>query len=295
MNIEKPTAMNSYTNPFRCWPLNLVLLFTLGFGSTATRGQVVTGFETTDGSYVNGGSLTGVTDTSAGASWGSAASITTSNLNPYQGAQAVRINDTSASLAGGDSLNLVNSASLLNAPFRFKVSFSVVTGYSAGTNLQFFLEYGGTGAANNKDWVRINFDNDILRLYTGDGLGGVTGANLGLYTAYSDFGSYVTFDLIVDPTTHKYTQVVVSGTKTSTNWTNIITSNADGGTIPWTVSAGNPGTMLNLITGSNDTILVDVDALSVTAVPEPGSMALLFMGVAAWVRVGWSRRRCGDL
>ncbi len=283
--------MNLYRNPFCRWSLlNLVVLILAGFGLAESRGQVITGFETTDGGYVNGGSLTGVTDTSAGAAWGSAASITASNLNPYQGAQAVRINDTSTSLAGGDSLNLANSASLLNAPFRFQVSFAVGAGYSTGTNLQFFLEYGGTGAANNKDWVRINFDNDILRLYTGDGLGGVTGANLGLYTNYSDFGGYVSFDLVIDPVTHKYTQVIVSGAKTTINWTSTITSNADGGAIPWTASAGNPGTMLNLITGSNDTIVVDVDALSVTAIPEPGAISLLLLGVGALARVGRMRR-----
>lgn len=255
----------------------LLALFVIAAASPLAA-QITTGFETTDGGYTNG--ATPGSDTSAGSSWAGITSTVASSANPFSGSLAVRITDSSASAAAGAKLNLVNSSAVLTDEFRVKFSMSVGSDISAGTGNQVWVLFGQDFVGTGNHWFRLNYDDGTLRLYTANGSGGgYFGVNLGTYASYSPLGGYVSFDITIDPTTHTYTNVSISGSLLTADKTSVVAA-SNGGTIPWS-GAGAPGTMLNILTGGNDLGTVDFDALSVTAaIPESSTSALVFGSIA---------------
>ena len=248
-----------------------------------TFAQTITSFENpANGSYTNGTTVIGKTDSSAGGAWslfsGAPGDITSSNINPLQGSLAVRINDQSTSTASGAFLATPNANTLFSAPFVFQLSFAIDS-VSAGTGSQVQVYFGNNVVGDSNHWLRIVYNDGILQICTGNGSTD-TAVNVGAYTSYSNLGQYVTFSLTVDPLTHKYTDASIAGTLSSQNVTSaLLASNA--GTIPWTASGGvNPGNYLGLVIGGNDTAVVDFDVYSLTAVPESSTSLLLGMGVA---------------
>lgn len=268
-----------------CW---LLLCASIGVSSLYA---VTSSFETTDGAYVNGSTIAAKTDTSIGAAWSSVTNVASSTANVYDGALALRLTDASSSASSGATISWTNADSLLLSPFTFQFSMAVGADVSTGTSRQVQVYLGQASAGDFNHWAAVVYDDGILRLSTGTGVSGSDyGVNLGNYTTYSPLGSYVTFSITIDPTTHKYTNVSIDGTLTANPvdlTTTVLASN--GGTIPWTSASGNPPNQMLIITGGNDTVTADFDAFSINAVPEPGTWALVVMALASLLFV--SRRR----
>lgn len=278
----------------RISPPSLLALLCLGVSALPAFSQVVTSFENpANGTYANGTTVIGKTDTATGGAWtlfsGSSADIISSNANPLEGSLAVRINDASASSASGAFLAAPNANSLLTSPFTFEFSLAIDS-VSAGTGSQVQVYFGNNVIGDSNHWLRFTYNDGNLQIVTGNGSTD-TAVNVGAYTSYSALGDYVTFSLTIDPTTHKYTNAVVSGTLLTQDVTaSILASNA--GTIPWTASGGiNPGNYVGVVIGSNDTAVVDFDVLRVVAVPEPQTALLFGLGIAFPLFRAMGRRR----
>lgn len=258
-----------------------------------------TSFETTDGSYVNGASIQGKTDTAIGSAWSNVGNANSSTANVYDGSLAIRVTDSSTTNSSGATTAWTNADSLLLSPFTFKFSLAVGADVSDGTGNQVQIYLGQPVAGDANNWTKVVYDdsnidglqNGVLRICTGTGAANTDYAvNLGLYTAYSAFGEYVTFSITIDPTTMKYTSVTVDGTLTA-NPVDLTTTvqASNGGTLPWTSTLGTPSDQMLIVTGGNDTGTFDFDAFSITsAVPEPGTWALL---VIAMILLPLLRRR----
>ncbi len=256
-------------------------------------------FETTDGSYVNGASIQGKTDTSIGSAWTNVGNANSSTANVYDGSLAIRVTDTSTTNSSGATTAWTNADSLLLSPFTFKFSMAVGADVSDGTGNQVQVYLGQPVAGDANNWTKVVYDdsavdgvrNGVLRISTGTGAANSDyGVNLGLYTAYSAFGEYVTISITIDPTTMKYTSVTVDGTLTA-NPVDLTTTvqASNGGTVPWTSTLGTPSDQMLIVTGGNDTGTFDFDAFSITsAVPEPGTWAMV---VLAMILLPLLRRR----
>lgn len=262
---------------------SLLAFLSLAATTLPAFSQVVTSFENpANGTYANGTTVIGKTDSSTGGAWslfsGATGDIFSSNINPLQGSLAVRINDASTSAASGAFLAVPNSSSILTSPFTFEFSFAI-NSVSAGTGSQVQIYFGNAVVGDSNHWLRLTYNDGNLQIITGNGSTD-SPVNIGAYTSYSNLGQYVTFSLTIDPTTHKYTNAVVSGSLLTQDVTAaVLASNA--GTIPWTASGGiNPGTTLAIVVGSNDTAVVDFDVLRIVAVPEPSTALLLGLGLA---------------
>lgn len=260
--------------------LSAVLI--LSGGSSAAL-AVSSSFETTDGTYVNGSSIGGKTDSSIGASWTSVTGAVSSNANVLDGSLAIRVTDSSTSTSSGGTISWTNAASLMTSPFTLQFSLAIASDYSVGTVNQVQVYLGQAQAGDFNHWASVYFDEGNFKMATGNGTSD-SWVGLGSYTTYSNYGEYVTFSLTIDPTTKKFTNVTVDGTKTATptSYTTAVQA-SNGGTIPWTSASGTPPNQMLLITGGGDTATVDFDAFSITsAVPEPSAWALLLLAVALW-------------
>lgn len=260
------------------------------FSVPESRASVVTGFETSNGSYANGSTVIGVNDTTFGGAWasfGTGGSVTASNASPDSGLLALRINDSSTSQATGAVVNIANASAILGQEFTFKFSLNIQS-ISAATGSQVQVYFGQNLVGDGNHWLRFVYNDGNLQVVTGNGnAGSDTAVNVGAYTTYSPLGSYIDVSLSLDPATHKYTGVSIAGTLTSANLTSTVLA-SNGGTIPWTSSAGNPSAFLNLLIASNDTGVVDFDSVGVSAIPEPSSFAAIaavgVLGAAAMRR-----------
>ncbi|PAW79499.1 MAG: hypothetical protein B9S32_02875 [Verrucomicrobia bacterium Tous-C9LFEB] len=258
--------------------LGAVLIF--GFGCSVAL-AVSSSFETTDGPYVNGSSIGGKTDSSIGGSWSSVSGAVSSNVNVLDGSLAIRATDTSTSTSAGGTMSWTNAASLMTSPFTFQFSLAIASDYSVGTTNQVQVYLGQAQAGDFNHWASVYFDEGNFKMATGNGTTD-SWVGLGSYTTYSNYGEYVTFSLTIDPTTKKFTNVTVDGTKTAvpSSFTTAVQA-SNGGTIPWNSASGTPSNQMLLITGGNDTVTVDFDAFSITsAVPEPSAWALLLLASA---------------
>ncbi len=257
--------------------LGIVLLGCGGASALA----VGSSFETTDGTYVNGSSIGGKTDSSIGASWTNVTGAVSSNANVLDGSLAIRVTDSSASTSSGGTISWTNAASLMTSPFTLQFSLAIAGDYSTGTTNQVQVYLGQAQAGDFNHWASVYFDEGNFKMATGNGTSD-SWVSLGSYTTYSNYGEYVTFSLTIDPTTKKFTDVTVDGTKTTvpTSLTTAVLA-SNGGTIPWNSASGTPPNQMLLITGGNDTVTVDFDAFSIaSAVPEPSGWALLLLASA---------------
>lgn len=258
---------------------------------------VVTSFETTDGAYANGTTVIGVSDNKLGGTWtdlfntvGTAGTINASNALPASGSLALGFTKSSNTSALGAAINAANTSSLFAQAFTLNFSLNIGT-ISASTGSQVQLSLGQSTSSDGNHWTRFVYNNGTLQLVTGTGAAtSDTAVNLGSYTSFSPLGSYINVSISIDPATHKYTNVSIAGTATSQNLTSAVLA-SNGGTVPWTSSLGNPSASLLAFMGSNDTGTVYFDNISVSAIPEPGSFALLAGGAIGFVAVSRRRRR----
>lgn len=263
--------------------------------------QFSTGFETSSGYGGNATTVVGVQDVSAptGAVWANVSgftgggAVTTSTVNPHSGAQALRLYDSSTSSGTGVELNLAGTSGL-NLASTFKIQFSWAysgVGGAAGPalNAWFGIDSNSTSA---KDWMHVNYDtsNDYLGIYLSNAAGTTsTLITLAKFADLASAGSYVTWSLTIDPTTHVYTNVTLSGDLGSTDVTSIVTA-YNSGTLPWRSNvAGDPASILWFSTGGAASITAFVDDVSISNVPEPSTYAL--MGLSLCTLVGLMRRR----
>lgn len=260
------------------------------------RAQMVTGFETSNG-YTSGGNIIGTTDLSSGTAWGTvnggggAATWTASDSDPASGLLAFNVVKSQNTAASGVQLNLGPAVSSVQSdPFTISFDLNVGADISSGTGNQAQVYYGPqttpqnslSNGSNVPYWVALRYNNGNLDFYTANlnGTGG-TAVNLGSYTTYSALGDYITFDITIDPATLQYTSVLVSGTLSSADMTaTVLASNS--GFIPGHV-AGTPDNYFSVFLGLNDTGTVNFDNLSVAAVPEPGTWAMLTFGLCLFV------------
>lgn len=285
-----PAAFSRYATVCR-----LVAVSFIAFSIQAApqaRAAVITGFEASDGAYVNGSTIISVNDTTFGAAWtsfGTGGTVTASNALPKSGSLSLHIDDSSTSQATGAAINIANASSLFTQPFTFQFSLNIQS-VSTGTGSQVQIYFGQNLVGDGNHWLRFVYNDGNLQVITGNGnANSDTAVNIGAYTTYSPLGSYIDISLSIDPTTHKYTNVSIAGTLLSADVTATVLA-SNGGTIPWTSASGNPLSHLNALIASNDTGIFDLDSIGVAAaIPEPStSAALASLGVLGIVAL---RRR----
>ena len=250
----------------------------------ASAAIVTSSFETTDGTYSNGTTVIGKTDSSLGGSWtglfgsvSDTSSVISSNADPYQGALSIRITDASSSTAYGAQAPISTLGSMLSAPFTFSLAMNIQSGSADSGVAQVY--FGNATVGNGQHWLRFGYNGTTggtFYMTTSNGTGTYGNVNLAQYTTLSPFGEYVRFDITIDPTTMKYTSVILTGTLTSVDVTSIVLA-SNGGTLPWNASLATPGNYVSLIAGTAPTGVVDFDLL--TVVPEPSTAALLSGGL----------------
>lgn len=286
--------MNSIKSSF--WTLRfstragtLALLAVLGAG--AAQAQFFTGFEEASG-YTTNGTAIGVhdNDVPTGNTWsqlfGSSSNVTSSTANPLTGEMSLQM-VSPGSAAQNAYLNLGSSAPTSSA---FNVHFGLAVGadISTGTGNQVQIYFGGNNGAADlfyssvPFWFALMYDNGNLTLSTmNSATNAITMINIGAYTTFSNLGDYITFDITIDPTTDKFTSVILSGELGSADVTSIVAASYSG-TIP--SKGGVPDNNISVVIGSNDSGTVYLDDLSITQVPEPSTWALLsVLGLSALI------------
>ncbi|AHF94310.1 hypothetical protein OPIT5_11355 [Opitutaceae bacterium TAV5] len=261
------------------------------FFTPVIHAQFATGFETS--TYTAGSTIIGITEPTASAKWedgfnnSSSAVIIASIANPYSGSQHLRITND-ASTARSATLNLGSSffdttagAGDITIAFAFAVGADVSAG--TGGQAQFYLGTKNTDFANPY-WFGLLYNDGKIDLRV-NGSTGISSAafTIGQYTDFSALGGYVRCEIVIDPTTQKYKSVKLFGTLADADLTSIVQSSASGGTIPHIAApSGAIPNYFSVITGSNDTLTLDVDAISIsqTSIPEPASSAVLFAVLA---------------
>lgn len=267
------------------------LFLWLGVAASA-RANYSTGFETTDGYTSGGGTVISVTDSSSGTAWqsvsGFSSGVATSTLSAQSGSMALRLNDSSTTGGLAASLDLASAVNF-SAPFtlQFSLSITSVTATSAGSGLGIW--FGNVSNSNSaKEWTHLVYDSATgnLVLYVSNSAGNSSQAvTLGAYTSFATFGDYMTFSLTIDPTTHQYTNITLSGSLQTLDLTSTVAA-VNNGTIPWvSTTAGDPGSNLWFSTGSAAALTAYIDNVSI--VPEPGMSVLLVTAVSFLL---WARR-----
>lgn len=268
--------------------------------------DVAIGFESSSG-YTSGSTIIGVDDSSVTGTktWSNifstdSNSMTVSSVNPYSGSsQAFRIADNSATTAYGTAVDLSSASSIFTSAFKFTVSMAVTNTGTAGNVAQFYLGYNGVAGGSQRYWAGVTCSYDGTLTLLTDSTSGTTASfyTMGNYTTFSNWGEYVTFELTIDPSTMTYTDVAISGTKSSANKTSGLNSATyHYGEIPYL--SGNavlPALTYNLdlVAGTGSMGTVDFDNISISNVPEPGAMGLVALGMSALVARLAARRRTG--
>ncbi len=268
------------------------LLSLLG-GTAASVASFDTGFETSSG-YGTDTTVIGVhdTDAPAGANWnrlfGSSSvdsRITSSTANPQTGLQALRL-DGNGTAALSASVNLSAALSMTN-PVHIHFGMAL-DNISAGTGNQAQV-YFGAATTTSSYWFSTYYTDGFLYLGVNTPSGDYnSGVNLGAYTDFSQLGEYITFDVTIDPTEFTYTSVVLTGTVSGAVDKTATVQAYNNGTLPHLHDLS-PDMYFSFVTGSNDTITADFDNVSVSSVPEPATVAFLFL-TGAWLLLRKRRR-----
>ena len=275
--------MNNPINTSSAFRIFLQIAVLTAFGLVSAQASVITGFETSSG-YGTNTTVIGVDDSgiSGTDTWVNSfntpavnSRMVTSTANPQSGSQALRFTNDGSSGALGATLQLGSSVSVANP---FTVHFAMaLNNISSGTGNQAQVYFGQNAPALGAQpyWFALLYNDGVFNLYLNNAANnGSDFVNLGLYTTYSTLGSYVTFDLTIDPTTNKFTNVQITGSLTSANLTSTVLASPSGGTIPHL--SATPNTYFSFMSGGNDTITADFDNLAI--VPEPSTYALLILG-----------------
>lgn len=285
--------------------LSVALILTAGL-TLSSRADVTLDFESSHG-YTSGSTIVGVDDTSVAGTtkWTNLLTTTASDMvisagTGVGGSQSFRITDNYSASSGaayGAMFDLSSASSMFASPFRMTFSMAVSNPGGSGNVAQVYLGYNGTLAGSQRYWTNVLMAVDgSLNLVTDSSSGnGITNFSLGNYSAYAAAGDYVTFDLTIDPTTKTYTNVAVSGSLSSVNFTSTLSASATNhyGEIPYL--SGNTGLPalaynLDLVAGGMSTGVVSFDNVSISSVPEPAAVGLLAMAIGM-LAVGRSARR----
>jgi len=278
--------------------LVLAVYFCLGC-STPLWAQTTlfqTGFESSSG-YTSGSTVIGVTDSGANAAWtsilsGAASAITASSASPQSGGLAFQINDASTTTAYGASLNLGSVVST-SSPFTLQFSMALSNLGGSGSAAQIYLGAASVQPGTAKYWTGLVVDaSGNISIYT-DSTNG-TSANavsLGNYSSYVTAGGYLTFSISIDPSTMKYTSVVLSGSlSTADKVSTIVSGGGSSGTVPYLHNTASlPSLYFDVIGGTASMATISIDNLSIVAVPEPSVLA--FLGLGGMLLL-WRRRVC---
>jgi len=287
--MKNHPSMKYKTSPLHVLP---IVALAMGLFLPSVRAAFITGFETSSG-YGTNASVIGVYDTAApsGNLWFNTFSLPANNpkmisstANPQTGSQALRLTNDGTSGALGASIQLGTSVDVAN-PFNIHFAMAL-NNISAGTGnqMQVYFGFANAQAGIESYWMTLLYNNgDLFMQVNNSTNNGVDIIALGAYTTYSALGSYISFDLAIDPTSNKFTNVQLTGSLTSANLTSTVLASPSGGTIPHL--SATPNTIFSFISGGNDTITADFDNLQITAVPEPSAVGLLVFGAAAVVLV----------
>lgn len=237
-----------------------------------------------------------------------AAQLTVSTAKPKTGANSLLISDNNSAAGGGFSAAL-KLASTLPTTSAFTLQFSVAINYSAlagnGAILMLGSSNSSLGSSVDKYWMAMNIDSTGRILIWGDNTAGTTATatKLADYSTYATNGSYLTFNLTLDPTQNLYTSIVLSGDlATSANLVPTagtlgtgLANSAMGGRLP-TLSnvAGTTDSYIGFSMAGTSSGDLYVDDISVTTVPEPSTVEFAIFGLAALlsVRTVCRQRQC---
>lgn len=290
--------------------LSVALILSAGL-TLSSRADVTIDFESSHG-YTSGSTIVGVDDSSVPGTtkWTNLLTTTASDMvvsagTGVGGSQSLRITDNYSASSGaayGTSLDLSGSSSIFASAFKVSFSLAVTNMGGTGNVAQVYLGFNGTAAGSQRYWMNLLMGTDgALNLVT-DSVSGNSVANfsLGNYSAYAVAGEYVTFDLTIDPTTKTYTNVAVSGSLNSINFTSTLSASSynHNGEIPYL--SGNTGLPalaynLDLVAGGMSTGTVNFDNISISNVPEPATFGLLAMAMGVLAVSRGAKRRTTTL
>lgn len=271
------------------------------------RADVTIDFENAQG-YTAGSTIVGVDDSGlpGTAKWvnmfnTTASSIVVSSGTGIGGSQSLRLNDTyssTSSAALGASMDLASSSSVFSSTFKMTFSLAVTNPGGTGNVAQVYLGYNGVAAGTQRYWMGLTMGVDGALTLITDSISGVGTANfsLGNYATYAAAGEYVNFELVIDPTTKMYTNVAVSGSLGSANYTSTLSASSTNhnGEIPYLSANGTATALaynLDLVAGGTSTGTIDFDNFVFSTVPEPATFGLVLLSVGTLVAHGAARRR----
>ncbi len=255
--------------------------------------QFVTGFDAGQG--YSTGTIIGVDDPvlSGTGAWYVPASLTNgASIQNYGSpqSQALRLTDNNSNnfAAALDLATAIDFTKSFNLTFSIAVE-SMNAGTSTGATPFVNVRLGrDTNNNSHKSWLRFSINVDgTMALYT-DATGGTTTTQFGVGTLsdYVNAGGYLTVSITVDPVSHTYTRLELSGSKQTQ-----VVSSAAGLALPWiSNTAGEPPSVFWINTAGSPTSVTYLDNVSLTNIPEPSAFASV-LGLGALVCAATRRRR----
>lgn len=252
--------------------------------------QWITGFEAAQ-SY-SGTTLSGVDDPALS---GTAAWYVPSGLSgggsrqTYSGSSALRLVDTNSSgwAIGLNAAGAIDYSQPFNLSFDFALA-SVTTNGATGTAPVVNVRLGAdTNSNSNKSWLRFSYNADgSLSLWTNSGGSTTQQVSIGNLATFASAGTYLRVSISVDPTTHTYTSLTLSGDTSSATISSIA-----GSVLPWIPNTvGEPPTNFWAHTTGAPFSTSYIDNISLTNIPEPSAFAAA-LGLAGLAFAGSRRRR----
>lgn len=316
-----PTKMKHFRSG-----LSAVAFVGLAFGARSFA-QTTVNF---DSGYSAGSTVIGVDDPSlpGTATWSnlftSSSFTTASSTLPRSGSLGMQIDTsgtgTGAGNATGARIDMAGAGVAFadpTKPIRFSFSMNIES-MSAGTGSQLTVSFGAGDLSvigNNGAAVTTNYSTKYWwgLVVQDTGAGGVMNfykssasgnsgqvTNIGSYTSFADLGTYLTFDIVIDPVAKTFTSLTLTGSVGGNLQSTAISSIA-GTTVPWsfgTLNTSNPGAdplqFFRAQVGGNDLVKVhfdDIAVANVSSIPEPASAALLFALAASAPALSARRRR----
>lgn len=273
----------------------LLPLFAAGLGlAVPASAQFVTGFEASEGYVI--GNLNGVDDPAlpGPVAWHVPATLANGgSVQSHSGSQALRISDTNTT-AYAIALNLAGAIDYSKAfTFSFDIALASSGANGAAGSTPFINVRLGTdtNSNSNKSWLRFSSNVDgSLSLWTNSGGATTAQTNVGNLADFVSAGAYLSVSISIDPVTHTYTNLTLSGDLRTETITSI-----SGLTLPWIPNtAGEPPAIFWAHTTGAAISTSYIDNVSLTNIPEPSAGAALLglggLSVALGRRVRRARR-----
>lgn len=280
-----------------------------------------------DSGYTAGSTVVGIDDPAlpGSAVWTnlftSSSYTTASSSSPRSGSLAMMI-DTSGTGSGagnatGARIDMAGAGVAFTDPTKqVRFSFSMdIESMSLGTGSQLTLSFGAGDLSiigNNGSSVTTDYATKYWwgLVVQDTGAGGVMNfyrssasgnsgqvTNIGSYTSFADLGTYLTFDIVIDPVAKTFTSLTLTGSVGGDVQSTTIAGIA-GTTVPWSfgsLNTSNPGAdplqFFRAQVGANDLVKVHFDDITLTNIPEPATAAVLAALAAAVPALAARRRR----